>query len=78
MGERSVKYLCPHREEKRLFVGLYTIILEMDLGPKGHHSFVEGGGPMFGPLPHTCTHLPKPNQVGLGTGASASASKINY
>ena len=55
-------------------MGLYTVILEIGLGPKGYHSFVEGGGPTFGPLPHP----PKPGWIGLGTGAGLSKDCLSF
>ena len=55
-------------------MALYTIVvLEMSLGPKGHSSFVEGGRPILGPLPHTCAYL---NRIELGR--IRVHSEINY
>ena len=41
-----MKKVCvPHWMGTRLLKGIYTPTLQLGLGPKGHPSFVEGGGP---------------------------------
>ena len=66
---KLMKKTCvPHRMGTRLLKGIYTPTLELGLGPKGHPSFVEGGGPSSYLVLHTRARTAALNRAEFGAG----------
>ena len=55
----------------RLLKGINTPTLQLGLGPKGHLSFVEGGGPSSYLVHHA--RAATPNRVGFEFGANLNS-----
>ena len=75
MGDGS-ENIIPHLKVYKILVGLYVISLDIELGPKGHHIFVDGGGLTQLGFTHMRVCCPSPHRTELSVGVLAGLGPI--